>query len=200
MTDTTVGIFENRFRVRIPYIHSIPVETMRATGVRLSGHADVDNDIKNQIVTVYLTIDQMVEHYRNGVTIFVPDENDIRKIYELIEAHIYAWKAQLRNGVNIGDAPLEDLISMDQFANSVYKHAKYLLSKDEVDSFFANALGRVQTVNPVNLFNQSSLANFLKGETVTGKEREDIPTEDTVVEERDSLSEFFQERVARWGR
>ena len=38
-----------------------------------------------------------------------------------------AWKSNIEECVNIGDAPLDDLIAMDAFATSIYDKAKYLM-------------------------------------------------------------------------
>ena len=100
----------------------------------------VDRALSNQWFTRYMTINAMVDLWREGSHVKILSEADIKDIYESVAAHLEGWRYQLERGINIGGAPLDDLIAMDDFANAVYKHARHHLTQDIVDSIFARQL------------------------------------------------------------
>lgn len=196
--DTTAKIWEWYYKARIPYLASRTIDDIRKHGTRVSGNKEVDRDIGNQLIDTQLTIAQMVDYYKEDVEVRVCRQSDIVEIYDSISAHIHAWRERLDRGINIGAAPIDDLIMMDKFANSVYTHAKYQFTAQDVQSFFAKHMNGVQQVNAHNFFNNTAL-NKLNGThtnvstdadgiTRVNGQKDDIP-------ERDSLTEFFKNRL-----
>lgn len=194
--DTTVFIWDYLFKVRVPYLQSRSIDDIRKHGVALSGVAEIDNDIHNQWQTTMISIAKMVTFYREGVPIRVSAESDVKLIYEHISNHIHAWKTRLENGINIGDAPIDDLIMMDQFASTIYEHAKYQFTPEIVNSLLAQHMTSVQRVNAHNFFSSSVMSKLnnpdhdgQEGITMINGEGEDA------YPERDTLSEFFKNRL-----
>lgn len=189
---TEVKVWEYFYRVRVPYLQSRTNEDIRRTGVNVTGIPSIDNDIKNQLVTCMLPIAYMIDYYRNGVHVLIPASTDIKDIYDTISDHLYAWKKMIEYGINIGDAPVDDLIEMDRFANSVYDYAKYQFTPDILNSLIANQMNAIQRVNASNFF-----ANTNKFETnadgITMINGENIP-------ERESLADMFKNRLVFRGR
>lgn len=197
--DTTAGIWDDLFRVRIPMLGSRSIEDIRMRGTVISGNKDVDADIKNRLIVTYLNIDKMVELYKQNVPVRVCDVNDTKVIYNNISDHINAWKRQLEVGINIGSAPVEDLLVMDQFANTVFEHAKYQFNGEAVDNLVAEHFRNLQKVNVQNFFNPNVLRKVkldnapnvstdAHGNTVINDIDETLPT-------RDSYEDFFKERM-----
>ncbi len=186
--DTTKKLWEYYYRVRMPYLQTRTIEDIREKGVVVSGVSSYDRDIPNQLIVMMLTISQMADYYKENVPIRVCSEADVKTIYEDISQHIYAWKSRLERGINIGDAPVDDLILLDRFANSIYEHAKYQFTPEMAQSMFAQHLSSVQRVNVSNFFNKAPI------KSVSSKEGEEdivrIHSESTP--ERDSLGEFFK--------
>lgn len=182
--DTTVALWEYYYRVRVPYMQSRTIEDIREKGTVVSGIAAYDADISNQMVTMYLTVDNMVEYYRHMVPLRVIESKDTKKIYEDVSAHLEAWKYQLDNAINIGDAPIEDLILLDRFAQTVYGHAKFEFRSENANSVFAQYLDRISLLNSSNFFTapESQVTTFNKI--------------DDNYETRDSLQDFFKTRGA----
>lgn len=183
--DTTVDIWEYFYRVRMPYMQTRTLEDIRQKGTVISGVASYDADIGNQLITMCLNIDQMAEYFREGVPIRVCDPKDTKQIYEAISRHIHAWKGQLERGINIGDAPIEDLILLDRLAHTVYEHAKYHFTNEGANSVFAQHLGRISMLNNSNFFSS-------KVQQDDGILR--INGDNGGYEERDSLQDFFKSR------
>lgn len=190
--DTTVKIFDYLYRVRINYMATRSIEDIRRNGTTVSGIASYDADIKNQMINMQLSIGQMVDYYAEGVPLYVCDPKDTKEIYESISEHIYAWKSRLERGVNIGDAPIEDLINMDKFANSVYAHAKYLICDNTENSIFAQYLSKIQRTNNSNFFTKRIIVNQPNTAKEVGRFEDVKPEEESP---RDSLGEFFKSRT-----
>jgi hypothetical protein len=185
---TDIKVWEYLYRVRVPYLQYRSIDDIKKFGVGLSGISEIDNDKTNEIIAVMIPISKMVECFSNGVSVLIPNSTDIKDIYDAISDHINAWKKMLQNGINIGDAPIDDLIDMDKFANSVYSYAKYEFTPDILNSIIANQLASVQKINVTNFFNQSPTVNNDSEYGVTRINAEPTP-------DRDSYSEFFKSRL-----
>lgn len=182
LTDTTEKITGFYYKVRFSYLQSRTVDDLKNTGVVVTGIKEIDKDIENQLITSYLTIDQMVKYFQNGVSIRVVSQSDVKLIYEAIDNYLEAWKAQLTYGVNIGGAPFEYLMAMDRFANSVYEHAKYHFTEDNISSIMARHLSEISGLNGQNFFRQAPVVT-----NNTTKTEED--------DGRQSLSDFLESRM-----
>lgn len=154
VNDTTILIWEYYFKVRVPHFKSRSIDDVRTRGVNISGIKEVDQDIENTNITTFLTINNMIDLFKEGVSVSVIHYNDTKTIYEYISRHLEAWKIQLSHGINIGDAPIEDLIAMDMFANLVYDHAKYIFTEGLPDSVTARYMNNLMSINGLNLFNR----------------------------------------------
>lgn len=138
--DTTKAIWENLYMVRLPSLDATSVDFLKAHGTYITGNKRIDSANANNWLTTYLTIAKMVELHKEGVTISVLNPDDTKRIYDAIEAHLLAWRHELEYGVNIGNAPMQDLMDMDKFANTVYQHAKYHITPEFMDSLFARKI------------------------------------------------------------
>lgn len=196
--DTTVAIWEWYFKVRVPYLQSRSIQELKLVGTVVSGNKDVDADIKNQWLTTMMPIAYMVELYQKSIPVKVVDIKDTKMIYDFISEHLYAWKEQLRQGINVGAAPINDLIAMDEFANLVYAHAKYQFTKDMADSLLGRHLESIHRFNIHSFFNPNILQSMdaqvkqtREGILISGQV-EDVP-------DRDSLADFFKDRIINLG-
>jgi len=130
---TEYYIFDKLWRCRIPFNQSRSVEHIKHFGTPMSGDPERDRATANELVDRMITIARMVEYWKNGVQIYVVNRNECKDIYECISLHLQAWKKHLESSLNVGDAPLQDLVDLDQFANVVYSHAKYQFTNQWVE-------------------------------------------------------------------
>lgn len=186
------------YDVIVPELASRSDNDIRMYGTFISGNRDVDKDILKKTIRSAMSIFRMLELYKKGIPIRVVKSQDTKDMYESIQAYIYAWKYRLERGVNIGGAPLDDLVALDEFATSVYEPAKYHLKKEEVNSAIISHLSKVNPVNPSNFFNERynrEMANLPRGDNITienGVTRINAPTE---FEQRESQADFFRNRL-----
>lgn len=191
--DTTSLLWEYYFMVRMPYLQTRSLQDIKNTGVAVTGIREIDNDIPNQMQTTMLTIAQMAEYFQEGVPIRVVKYEDIKMIYEYISQHIHAWKSRLQYGVNIGNAPIEDLILLDQFANTIYDHAKYQFTAEIADSLIGQHFAKTQRATVNNFFNSRTIGHLNKPANFSYKDKYEEKEEE--YPDRDSLGEFFKNRL-----
>lgn len=193
---TYKDLWDRYFIVKMLYLHSRSVEQVRRYGIRVSGIDEIDRNLDRQEITTQLNIDSMFEKHRQGVTIRVLRYDDTAEIYRIIHSHLIAWAEYLSTGVNIGNAPLKDLIELDAFASVVYDKAKSVFSQEEKVSALASNFTNVQTINFKNI-----LAREVK-ETETrvtpnGLEVVTINNDRPKFPERESMKEVFADQINR---
>lgn len=133
--DTTVGLWDRRFECRIKQLATTSDTYLRLFGTHTHGDKAIDREMANQLITTFLPIVDMAEYYKNNVTIHIAKRSDLPVIYDLVEAHLNAWKYHLGRGLNTRKAPIEDLMLLDKFANSIFGHTKYEMKDGDESSF-----------------------------------------------------------------
>lgn len=186
--DTAYYIWEYLFRCRVPQLQTTSAEYIRHFGVPTTGIPEYDKNLANQLVDTAIPIVKMVEYFKKGIPVYIIKQSDVKTIYEYIEQHIHAWKNNIQRGIHIGNAPIDDLIVMDQFANKIYEHAKYNFTKEMADSMLLRQMSSVMSVNKSNIL--KPIEDELK--TVTVNAVEDDPNDG--YKPRESFADLFKNR------
>lgn len=194
ITDT--AIWENYYRVRMNYLHSRPMEHLKKYGTRISGIEEIDKQLDRQMIETEMTIDMMFEKWRSGVTIHVVNYDDTAEIYKIIQAHLVTWAEYLTHGVNVGDAPLKDLMELDKFAAVVYDKAVSVFSAEEQNMALAHNFMNVQSINFFNVLKRRHTDISTKVSD-TGVEVVRIEKEDKKLPERNSMKDIFNAEINR---
>jgi glutamate synthase domain-containing protein 2 len=179
----------------MPYQQTRAIEDIKAHGTNICGVKEIDKSAGTELYNTMLTPAQMAEYYREGVPIRVIKYADIEEIYEAISQHIHAWKNRLEKGINIGGAPIDDLILLDRFANTIYDKAKYQFTPEIADSLVGKSMSDLQRVNVHNFFDAKVLTNILAGADDKGVTRINADKEEELPD-RESLGEFFKTRLS----
>lgn len=185
-----VFIFEYLYKVRIPNLQSMSPDYIKHFGMPTSGDAGIDAALANQLITTMLPISKMVDYHREGVAVYVVRQVDVKEIYDHISRHLHAWREQLEHGLNIGSAPIDDLIAMDEFANSVYDHAKYQFTRDTVDSLLLRQMSSTVRLNRDNFFKTKPPTET----NVDGRGISRIHAAEDDLPARESLTDIFRDR------
>jgi hypothetical protein len=166
-----------------------------------------------------LSIADMVSKYRDGVAVAVVEPDDVPKIYEYVQKHLFAWTDYMESPAVNMKPPLEDLIALDQFADSLFNYVKYEPKKTAMQDFFDKYKGKRATFNKEKLFDPEKLRKFLEndpakiaqrqhdaiygrsnmddtgdGVVVSGKGTAGHAGSGMEIQERDSFNDFFQTR------
>ena len=193
---TYKDLWDRYYTVKMLYLHSRSVEQVRRFGVRISGVDEIDRYLDRQEITTQLNIDSMFEKHRQGVTIRVLRYEDTSEIYNVIHSHLIAWAEYLSTGVNIGNAPLKDLIELDAFAAVVYDKAKSVFSKEEKVSALASNFTNVQTINFKNILAREVKETETRM-TPSGLEVVTINNDKPFFPDRESMKEVFTDQINR---
>lgn len=182
---TSYYIWEPLFRCKVPQLQTTSKAYLKHYGMPTTGNDAYDKDLANQLIDTAIPIVKMVEYFSKGIPIYIVKSADIKTIYQHIENHLLAWKRQLDHGLNIGGAPVDDLIAMDAFANKIYDHAKFHFTREIADSIFLRQMGSINR----NTF----LSPVVTPVTETALNK---PSEGDGYEQRGSMSEHFKEKRA----
>lgn len=185
--DTTVALWEILYEVRLSDIGSRNLEELKMFGHPVSGIKEIDMYLKHNPIDRWMCIADMVDYYREGIPIRLINHSDTKEIYEAITEHIYAWRNVCEYGVNQNNAPLEDLVWMDQFAEKVYGHASNYIDKSVREHLVMSDFGGGHELNAMNIF--TNVEEILSGKPVTPG----ISVFNKIEEppKRESLMEFF---------
>lgn len=181
---TAWWIWNKKFKCRVPYLKSLSIDKLKQFGMPDSGDPMVNRQMANEMVDRLLTINVMTEYFMNGVTVAVVDPKDTGIIYEYISNHLNFWLKQLEGSWNVRGAPIADLIKLDEFANAVYKHAKYQFTQEIVDSVLHRKLSSHMRVTRRLMPSPSQLARPAEGQGEV-KKKDKYP-------ERQSLAEQLE--------
>lgn len=196
--DVTDQIFDRRFVVSIQDVAMRSVAEVKMYGTYSSGDRAVDDALKNQWITVMLTIDEMVEKYKIGAQIRVRAMEDTKTIYEIITKHLDRMKYFLSYGLNIGSIPIEDLIELDKFAADIYPFAQPQFDKVTARSYMAEYMANHTRVSPAKIFNDSPVDGKVNlhsdGIVRINHDKKDQP------EEHNSMADFLKEKLVNSGR
>lgn len=191
MSDTTALIFEERFLVKVPYIDSCSDDYLKIFGTPTTGDRDIDKVVNAAWIDICIPICDMVEYYRKGVNIKVTQPSDVKKIYDNISAHLTRWANNLGRGLNVGNAPIQDLIDLDRFANVVYVHAKYHITPELVTSVMGQNLSSIGGMEGIF---KSGSAGALMNKKIVDPTYQPIKTE-SGYPERNSLEKLFSSKI-----
>lgn len=133
-------IWHKKFLCRIPNIHTMSIDYIKNFGMPTCGDNQFDRETANELKTMMLTINDMMDLFGKGVTIAVVNIRDTKEIYERITDHLVAWKQHLENGWHVKNAPIDDLLQMDKFAGVVYKYAQPQFTTQTVESILARRM------------------------------------------------------------
>lgn len=184
-------LWDQYFLVRYNYSKSRSAEDIRRYGTRISGIPELDKDLPRETISTEINIDTMFELHRKGVTIYVTNYDDTEKIYRIIHDHLIAWADYMANGVNVGGAPLKDLVELDMFANVVYDKAKSVFNREERETGLASFILKSQKLNFANILKRSLSDNST--EMVNGFENTTVSKvrDRTALPERNSFKDVF---------
>lgn len=188
--DTTVAIFDILYKCRIPVVATKSIEQIRQFGTYSTGDKNLDKAQSREMTTTYLSIANMAEYHSQGAQVALTNQDDVKQIYEDVTRHIMAWRETLDSGINIGMAPVEDLIALDQFASAIYEHAKFNFDKNIIDSINIKYLAKVASFNRTNFFSSVPSSESVDPNVPVVEKEQVYP-------ERDSYAAFFKTRLPR---
>ena len=115
-------IFHKLFLVRMKTIDGYSKEYIEAYGLPFTGDKRMDNAFASEIINKNITIAQMADYYKQGISIRLTSEKDILEIYDTIHQHIKDFNNEVHNSLGFNKIPIEDLRVLSDFASTLYEH------------------------------------------------------------------------------
>lgn len=137
--DTRWPLWFKKYQVRIPHIQMLSIEEIE-DGLPTSGDEHHDHASRWEPRHMLLPVHRLAELWGAGANIHFVKSEDTLDIYNDISAHLNAWKNHIQNEINYGDVPADDLLLLDQFANSIYEHAKFHFDDGFTANYFGNKM------------------------------------------------------------
>jgi hypothetical protein len=188
-------IWDHLYKVRVPYLATMSEEYIKQFGVPTSGDKKIDREQMRQLITTYMPIAKMVDLFKQGTNIRLVEPDAPKKIYEAVSKYLDYCRDILENEINVADAPLEDLLAMDHFANSVYEHAKYHMVSSNPSSHLANALSKFTgfrfRTDRLSLLPSAQLEQSINPVTVGENQEQSIND----LPKRESLADLFKDQM-----
>lgn len=185
--NTEKKIFDELYLCKISNYKSMSADYLKMFGTPTTFNDDIDHELSKELIKVMIPIAKMVDYFKEGIVVRVVKPSDTKLIYESISLHLSLWRDHLEKGLNIGNAPMEDLIAMDAFASAVYPHATAFFTGSQVESLFNR-----QTRN--SIVSNSQLIQNLNKKIESNDEKEKIA-------DRESLADFFKDKsmgIRKW--
>ena len=165
--DTTKALWERLYLVRLPRLEVSSVEYLQTYGTYITGDKAIDQTSANHLITTMKPIHELADYHKQHVAIHLVHAHDAVEIYKAVFAHLEAWETKLRFGMNVGDAPVEDLIALESFARSVYFHAQHRMPAESATSSFIQGLlgfarpGPLGFIEPPKPMQDDSIRRFM---------------------------------------
>lgn len=134
------AIWTNLFAVTLDYCDTISSSYARIFGMPTVGDPGLDREMQHHSVDTFLTIDALVEHYKQGHQVKLRRHEDSKQIYDIISAYLQDWKNKLKEGINVGNPPIDDLILLDRYAAVVFPFAVQHFEPDFFSSAFVQGI------------------------------------------------------------
>jgi len=203
ISDSRYGIFKEIFLIRVPLIHTRTTEDIQYFGVPTSGMREYDDPYEK--ITVMWTIDKMVECYHSGGQIYIPSEETVLEIYNRITNHLNVWMSEIRHTRNLSIAPIEDLKKLDDFANSIYEHAKYHITEEffsELQAVMPDSMKKLNGISKIFSTPVSTKPQEYKGSIRFVSDKSSAPTQpepepERVFPKRNNFTSFVTEEKSQ---
>lgn len=123
------------FDVKIPRIFTRSIEDIRLRGNRISGIKRYDKMINNELMTVSICINKLLEHFNNRVPIILVNREDAERIYEIVQEKLQGTRQRQFYSINGPSQSSNQLRDLDEFASSIYNsNFKIIFKGDQVDN------------------------------------------------------------------
>lgn len=195
VADNRDGVFKKRFLCRVMQKDIRSIDDIQKHGSPVSGYSPVDDAMTQEWVERLWPVVHMASHYGKGYNIRIVKYTDTKLIYDNVQAHLMSWRERVQTSFNPGNIPIEDLLTLDKFANAVYDKAKYFFESKTDDPF----------LNLISQFNGGFTADDILN-AFQVKRPEHVAQENAMTEQekidaqfpaRVSMSDLFQSSFKR---
>ena len=92
---------------------------------------EFDRQLARQPAKFWLNCAQMAELCHNGYPVSLVEYNDSLTVYTYVQNHLEQAMKALLGSMHVLEAPLDDLMILEEFAGRVFAHARFLMPKGQ---------------------------------------------------------------------
>lgn len=142
-------IWEDLYTALIPDQVTLNPSYVRVFGTYSSGNKDVDRMMEGNLTMVKIPIIKMLEYYDNGITVQIPERENMLEIHRNIEKYLGEWRHHLHNAIN------SDLVEHKELVLNLEKFSKLIYGKAMPKEVVSNPMLQTQMglLNPLSRLN-----------------------------------------------
>ena len=179
--DSTFYIFDVMFLISVNQLDITTADYIEQLGFVDSGDSGINREVANERIQTHASIATMVDYIKKGISFHIVNSEDTVVIHEYIQHHLerFARKMSGNQRLNRNAYPIDDLLSLEQLADKVYGHAKFLETGVDERGFFEKML------------ESAGLIGFFSGSGEKSEEEiADLPEN----RERESFADVFKKK------
>lgn len=160
LEQTTEFLWDYIYQVRLPQLALLTEDEIRYQGIPSSGDKSVDRVLTNQLITTFISPVKMVKFHADGYPVRIVRANESKIIYDHIQAHLGHWARSLGKSLNLNNAPLDELLAMNKFAQTLFEGVRDHLTvqEEQTSSFMRYIDGFNFTRNRARIQNAGDIA------------------------------------------
>ena len=158
------------YRVRIPLLATYTEEELEIYGIPLDVEKGKANQDSYKNLTVCeITIDRMIDLYKDGYPIAIVLPNDSKEIFKTLEDYLHIHHNKIQHSVNVGFIQDDRLKDIDTFLTEIFDYNRNTIVKGMVStgSGYGINMGLMQTPGTITN-NQIQLGIPTDGNVTTG--------------------------------
>lgn len=179
--DSAFYIFDVVFLISVNQLEITTGDYINQLGFIDSGDPGINREVANERIQTNVSIATMVDYTRKGISFHVVHAEDTLVIHEYIQHHLerFARKMSGNRRLNRSSFPIDDLLALEQLADKVYGHSKFLETGVDERGFFEKML------------ESAGLGSFFSG---SGEMSEDEIADLPENRERESFADVFKQK------
>lgn len=121
-------LFNDLWEVQLMQQDIYSNEEIKRHGMSTTGDDEIDRSMRGMRTYVMIKIDDMVRLLDKAAPFSLSRQEDTVHVFNKITRYLLLWKNYLEQGVNLGGAPIPDLILLDKLAERVFPFAAQYLT------------------------------------------------------------------------
>ena len=136
--DSSYYIFDVNFMISVNQLDITSIDYINQLGFIDSGDSGINKEVANERITTKANIATMVQYHKTGVSFHVVDKSDTLVIHEYIQNHLSKFAAKMtgHQRLNRRNYPIDDLLALEELADKIYGHSKFLETGVDETGYF----------------------------------------------------------------
>lgn len=183
--DTRDAIFKDLYNCEVHYIDTLEDDEIKKKQFKYSFEEKMKPSLMNRPTEVYIPISKMLDLWLRNRYLHLKNISDTKKIHEAIQRHLNLWKNKIDSSfTRTPNAPYDDLINLDRFAEMIFQWAKHYYKPQELLTEFSLTMGDFKNTN-IDFIGMPSLSQSNMVRQNTNITPDDI--------KREGFSKYFAE-------